>query len=51
MAQKDVEFMMEKCPPAKMEKLRQLLEIVTDSDFALAQVLAWRANDPTANNE
>jgi hypothetical protein len=34
-----------------LEKLRLLLGIVTDADFALKQVLAWRAEDTKTNNE
>jgi hypothetical protein len=47
----DVEYMVGKCPPAQLEKLRQLLGIVTDPDFALTQVLAWRAKHNKNNNE
>jgi hypothetical protein len=49
--QTDVEYMVAKCPPAQLEKLRQLLGIVTDPDFALKQVLAWRAKTTRENNE
>ena len=49
--QSDVEYMVGKCPPAQLEKLRLLLGIVTDADFALKQVLAWRAEDTKTNNE
>jgi hypothetical protein len=47
----DVKYMVAKCPPAQLEKLRQLLGIVTDPDFALKQVLAWRAKTTRENNE